>query len=409
MAIQHLAFFEALAELPDESCPDWRTTSAGLLTLRFVDAWAYENESLVKSDSWSMRSLRRTISEMDARDPKRAILLSVVDTMRSVKTPGMAVIAPRLLAYARALQFDAKWSLAADVYSAVLRHVQAFEDPALVIHAYMQIGACKRVLAKWDEALAAYSLAADLARIAKNTEEMLRARVAEANVNADRGNLPKAEQILDEAIKTAGDAGLTEIRAIATQDRGHVAHLRGNYDLAIQLAYEALGSMGAQAARDRVLADLAATFAEVGLRSAARDANLILMATAQEQYTRWVATINLLELAALDRMEPVFEQYRRELASVELPAALAVYYHYYAGQGFRIFGQFTAAKASLQRAIAIASQHNLNEMLMRAEQSLHELDDGSVVRMKQVADPSQVVSEVAEAIREMRALVGVAG
>src|SRR6185437_16926372 len=93
----------------------------------------------------------------------------------------------------------------------------------------------------------------------------------------------------------------------------------------------------AQTAKDRALSDLAATFVDMGMLDAARDAHLMLAATAVEQYTRWVATINLLEIAARDQREPVFEQYRRELADAELPATLAAYFEFYTGQGYRAF------------------------------------------------------------------------
>ena len=69
-------------------------------------------------------------------------------------------------------------------------------------------------------------------------------------------------------------------------------------------------------ARDRVLNDLGASFVQLGVYSAARDAYLVVAATAQEQYMRWTAMINLLDVAADERREPVFEQYRRDLEGV---------------------------------------------------------------------------------------------
>jgi tetratricopeptide (TPR) repeat protein len=410
MAIHHLAFFEALAELPDESCPEWCVTSAGLLTLRFVDAWEYEGEELVRSDSWTMHSLLRTIKQIDARDSKRALLMNIVDTMRSVKRPGMTVIAPRLMAYARALQFDAKWALAADVYSAVLRQVGLFEDPSLTIQAYMQLGACNRVLARWDEARAAYSLAGELAEVVKDTEGMLRARLTEANVLIDRGNLPQAEEILDQTIRDAGRADLHTLRGLALQDRGVVARQRGQFEDAVRFGYEALCNLHEPAARDRAIADLAVAFHEIGLLSAARDANLMLAATACEQYTRWVALINLMELAAIDRREPVFEQYRRELATVELPATLAANYHYYASQGYCAFGRLEEGKAAMAQAIKIAETHRIGEVLIRAEEGLRKIEMGEVgTTVSSPPNLSHDVEKVATAIQEMRATAGVAG
>lgn len=407
--LPHFVFFEALAEVESEDTPEWRTISAGLLTLRFFDAWVLDGPYTVRSDSWGLRLLRKRIEEISAGDPIRALLGSILDAMSTKGQARPAVVAPRLMAYARALQFEARWSLAADVYGSVIRYADRMSDPDLVISAHMQLGACLRVLAKWDEAVLAYAFAGMVADGVGDVMNVLRARIAEANLATDRGNLPLAEEILDDTIDLAREPELIEVRSIALQDRGYVAHRRGDYEMAIKCAYKALGGMPNQTARDRVLADLAATFLEIGLHSAARDANLVLAATAQEQYTRWVAMINLLELAAIDRMEPVFEQYRRELADAPIPASLATYYHLYVGKGYQVFGKHDLAVSSLEQAMDIATRHRLNEMMIRVEQSLQEVRAGTTVAAVEATNPSKAVSEVAEAIRGMRTLAGVGG
>jgi tetratricopeptide (TPR) repeat protein len=313
------------------------------------------------------------------------------------------------MAYARALQFEAKWSLSADVYETVISHADAETDPDLVISAHMQLGACLRVLARWDEAVRAYAVAELVAEGIGDVIGVLRARVAEANLATDRGNLPLAERILDETIERAAEPEFVEVRSIALHDRAAVAYYRGQYDTGIALAYSALDGMTNQVSRDRVLVDLGAMFFEIGLYSAARDANLVLAATAQEQYTRWVATINLLEMAAVDRIEPVFEQYRRELDVADLPATLSAQYHYHLALGYQMFNRPDNARAEFERAIAIASANHFNQMVINAEQGLRSLRDGITPQVKSGIEPSVAVANVANAIHEMRAMVGVGG
>jgi len=225
--------------------------------------------------------------------------------------------------------------------------------------------------------------------------------------------LPAAEKILDAVIESAEDSGLREIRGFALHDRGVVARKRGELDAAIAYTYEALSCYESQTAKDRALADLAATFFDLGLYDASRDANLVLAATAQESYTRWVAMLNLLEGAAVDRKETVFEQYRRELAQETLPTVLMADFEYYLGQGYRLFGHNARAEACLSRAIATASSIQANEVLIRAEQLLSEIKSGCEISepgpAAQATKPSPYVAEVAEAIHEMRTLAGVAG
>lgn len=406
--LPHLAFFEALAEM-DEGSSEWRETTAGLVTLRLVDSWFTDGPSVVIQDGWSLRAVRESIQRVERGSSIRSILSSVVDTMQSLREVRVTTLAPRLMAYARALMFEARWSLAADVQRTILAYAHPVDEADVVIDANMQLGACLRTLAKWQEAEAAYSVAGQIAAMTGDMVNVLRSRVSEANIAIDRGNLPHAEAILEETITRTGTTpSLAETRALALHARAHVAHLRRDYEHAVRLGYEALAGTKTQTARDRVLIDIATSFTELGVRSAARDAYLILAATAQEQYTRWVAQINLMELAALDAQQTVFEEHRRELSTAILPASLSAYYFYYVAQGYRLFDRERAAVAALSRAVEIASANQLNQVLIQAEQALEEIRTSRPpVRPKQAQEPPQSAVPVAAAIREMRELAGV--
>jgi tetratricopeptide (TPR) repeat protein len=406
--LPHYVFFEALAQENSETTPEWRAISGGLLTLRYFDTWSLVDDTRDgHGDSWGVRLVRKRVEEIPAGTPVRALLISILDAMSSKFCTGPAAVAPRLMAYARALQFEAQWSLAADVYETVISHSNAETDPDLVISAHMALGSCLRVLAQWDEAVRVYAVAGLVAESIGDVMGVLKARVAEANLAADRGNLPLAEQILDDTIVRASDSELGEVRSVALQDRAIVAHRRGQHNSAIEFAYAALGGMVNQVSRDRVLADIAAMFSEIGLYSAARDANLVLAATAQEQYTRWVATINLLEIAAIDQMEPAFEQYRRELADAALPAFLRVHYHYYVATGYQMFGRVDDARTEFERARTIAAANKLHQLAMNAETALASLTSGRKQSAGTPWESSQKVYEIADAIAEMRSLAKV--
>ena len=402
----HLPFFESLAGM-SEDAPEWRATTAGLVTLRLFDSWAAEGPRAVAPGAWGARAVRDAIREVDARSAARALLTSVLDAMESSPGVRMSVVAPRLMAYARELQFEGRWTLAADVYRTVIAHAHPVEDADVVVPASMQLGASLRMLAEWNEAAEAYSTAGQIAELTGDLMNVLRSRVSEGNLAIDRGNLPRAEAILDDTIAEASAAQLGEVRALALHARAHVAHMRQEYELAVRLAYEALGGLKSRSARDRVLSDIATSFLELGVRTAARDAYLVLAATAQEQYMRWLATVNLMEIAALDRAEPIFEQYRRELADAPLPVTLAAHYYYYVGQGYRLFGRPAPARAALARAVEMATANQLNQLLFQAEASLEELGRGGELSSTSSAEVPTSTAEVAEAVRDMRRLAGV--
>jgi tetratricopeptide (TPR) repeat protein len=404
--LQHLPFFEALARAKEESA-EWRLTSAGLVTLRLFDAWLIEGPSVVAADAWGLRAVREAIEAIEAGSTSKAILASIVDAMESAGMVRVTLVAPRLLAYGRALQFDGRFAMAADVHATVLAHTHPVEEADLVVAASMQMGGCLRAMADWDEALSAFSRAACVAAMSGDIVTVLRARIAEANVTMERGNLPRAQTLLDETIQEASASDLRDVRSRARHARAVVAMRRHDFEFGIRLAYEALSESSEPSERDRILSDIAVAFFDLGLRAAARDAYLILAATAQEQYFRWIATINLMECAAADGREPIFEQYRRELADVSLPASLACQYYFYVGEGYRLFARIDQAKAALQRSLAIATQHQINEMIIRAEQSLEQITEGGVVIIAQESAPSPGIAEVADAIRGMRELAGV--
>lgn len=407
-SLPHLAFFEALAGMEEDSA-EWRETSAGLVALRLVDAWVAEGRSVVAAEGWSLRAVRDSIQRIDRGRTTRAILSSLVDTMQSLNEVRITTLAPRLMAYARTLMYEAQWALAADVHHTVIAYAHPVEDSDVVIDANMQLGACLRTMAQWQEAALAYSVAGQIASMTGDTVTVLRSRVSEANIAIDRGNLPRAEAILEETIASTGTLpSLVETRALALHARAHVAHLRRDFELAVRLGYEALSGTKTQTARDNVLMDIATSFTELGVRSAARDLYLILAATAQEQYRRWVAQINLMELAALDGQQTVFEEHRRALSGVALPANLAAYYFYYVAQGYRLFDRDRAAEAALCRAVDVAAANQLNQILIQAEQSLKEVRAGSMPKRPPLSlEPSPEAMPVAAAIREMRELAGV--
>jgi hypothetical protein len=105
-------------------------------------------------------------------------------------------------------------------------------------------------------------------------------------------------------------------------------------------------------------------------------------------------------------MQMLFELYRRQLSDVQLPPFLAMAFELNVGLGYRRFGEFEKARAFLERAMALASRHGLNQYLFEAEEALLQLD-APVPPARVSAEPSLDLQEVASAIRDLRESVGV--
>jgi len=402
--MRHLPFFEAVASHA-EGDPQWRAATAGLVVLRLVDAWLEDGPSVTTDDSWGLRGVNSAIDDVEEGTPIRAILGRVVHALKERK-PDIHVVVTPLMAYGQALEFEAKWTLAADVYQSVLAHLHPVEDSDASIAAHLRLGSCYRNLNNIDAAVGAFASASEIANAVGDIVGILRARIGEAKIATVRGNLPEAASILDETISRATTADLRDVRSRALHDRSVIATLSGRYELAIRFAYEALGHAQSSTERDRILGDIAGAFYYLGVFSAARDAYLVLSATAQEQYTRWGATLNLLEIAAETGAEMLFEQHRRQLADEPLPPFLATGFEVNVGKGYQRFENFAKARLHLERAMGLAGEHGLNQFLFEAEEALFQLDVPKPPR-RVTAKPGLDVDEVAGAIRQMRESAGV--
>lgn len=409
-ALRHLAFFETLAKM-DEGDPNWRSIGAGLVVLRLVDAWVVEGPSVVCEDSWSLMGVLDALHEVDPHVPTRRILTGVVDALRATVGVDLHVVTPRLMAYAQTLEYDAQWRLAADVYKTIIEYGHPPVEGDLAVSASIQLGHCLRNLGALSEASEVYAAASDIANKNGDLIGVLRARIGEAKVATSRGNMPEAEAILDETIAQAADHCLDDVHSRALHDRATVAGMRGQHDRLVQFGYQALALSTSQRERDRILIDVATGFFELGLIEIARDAYLVLHATAQDEYVRWSAGINLIEVAGRQCMEPTFDRYRRDFENVELPPYLQASYFLIVGNGLRSFGRVKDAVTYLERAIEVAAEHGLNQVLFEAEEGLAgaKLTTARSSRSGRFVEPSDEVLGIAAAIREMRFASAVPG
>jgi tetratricopeptide (TPR) repeat protein len=401
--MRHRPFFTELASLGDGD-PSWRAVTAGLVVLRLVEAWVEEGAGVVAADSWGVRSVRTAVEDMPVGMPARTLLGGVVDALISARSGDLHAVAPRLMAYARSLDLDAHWALAADVYETILNHVHPVEDADVAVNALLRRGYCLRQTGDLTGASAVYSTAAEVATRCGDIIGALHARIGEAKVLAAKGNLPAADALLEDTVARASEHELTEVRSIATHDRSYIAHMRGQYDAAVRFAYDAMRESTSERERDRILGDLAGSFYMLGLKSAARDAFSIIAATAQEQYQRWVATINLMELAAEEGVSLQFERFRQQLAAAKLPPLLRTQFELHVGRGYQTFGEYSAAQTWLERAARSASAHSLNQFLFEAESALANNEPKDTPRPTATTfEIPADVSEIAEDLKEMRA------
>jgi hypothetical protein len=395
--LRHSAFLQVLAN-GDGVSGDWLAARAGLLVLRYVDAWATGDWLPVQLMA-ERSAVADAICEVPATSEFRgllAVLLERTATEWAISgggdpyplPPSVARIAAPLLAYAHALQFSSQWAPAADVYSMVwescgphsIHAARGMSDPESAATAALRLASCRRTLGEADRSAAAYAAAIAIASERGDTRTVLQARLGEARLIKERGNLPLADQRIAAVIRDATTAQLQDIRALAFHDRSAVAYHREWYREAVEWGFEAWAIERSARQRERVLCDLASALFGAGYRELARAAHQLLATTAGEPLIRWAATVNLIEIATLDRDEREFDRCRKSLNGVALPPELAAGFHYYTGLGEIAFGRILRACTELERAISVAEEHGLGEIVIKAEAAMVGVREGQVAR-----------------------------
>jgi tetratricopeptide (TPR) repeat protein len=366
--IRHQVYFDTLGSMKEDS-DSWRSVFAGLSVLRLVDAYG-DAGAPTNVPGWAqLHAVKAAIEAVAEGDTLRSVLTTVFDevTKRGVIDD---TVCTSLLVYGRALDYEASWGLATDVFATVAKLARPEKNARLAVEAHVAIGGAARRNGDWDTSARAYSQAAYIADTLGDKPGVLTVQVGIANTYLAKGNLPQAETILDDVIVQARDQNLPEIQGKALHSRAAVAQRRGEFAEGLKLAHEALHLTTRPADRDVVLEDIAVLFSELGLRDAARDTHMILTATGQTRLLRWTATLNLMELASLDGIEEAFDGYAKELSDAPMGCWVRSHYLLFLGEGMARFGRMDAAEDTLREAISFAETNQVHNVVFQAERAL---------------------------------------
>lgn len=411
--LPHRAYIEALADAPEGSAT-WHAIVAGYAALQLFESWMDGGLGATAPNMLDVRHVRRYVDAVPELHPGRRCLTQLVDGIeaatayRDVESPAAqrTDVGRVLASYAKLLQYEAHWGLAADVHGTLVEFAQRTNDLPRMLEAMLMRGYGLRMQGRFDEATDAYASLRAAATAANDVRYRLESHLSDAKVAMDRGNFPAARDLLDRTIAEARHAECGAVVSKGLAERARVAVAQRDHELALGCLYEALELTSDTAARERILSNIALTFAQIGLRQAARDAALLVAATAQDRSTRLTALVNLMELAHRDGRELVFEQYRRDLAREELAPYLLVTYLETCVAGLRTFGRRVEAGHAAERMLAVAELHGLNEFVLKAEALLR--DDATSAREPRTDDrpPTPQTNTIARAIADMRVAAG---
>lgn len=395
--IRHQPYFDTLGSMREDSA-SWRSVFAGLSVLRLVDSYAGPGSPASPAGWAQLHSVRAAIEEMSEGDVIRGVLTTVLEELTKCNAVDETVCVS-LLAYGRALDFEASWGLATDVFSTVAKIAIPEKNPRFAVEANVLVGGAARRNGEWEVSARAYSQAAYIADTLGDRPGVLTVQVGIANTYLAKGNFPQAQTILDDVIVQARDQGLRDVQAIALHSRAAISGRRGEHAEGLKLAHEALGLTSAPTEKDLILGDIAAMFTQLGMYDPARDAHLILATTAQTKFARWSATLNLMELASLDGMEEAFDTYARELARAPLGAWVRSHYLLFLGEGYHRFGREEAAIEALEEAISFAGLNQIHQISFKAQLAIGEVRSKSRTKPTFAPSPTWVPDDVDAVVR----------
>ena len=395
--IRHQVYFDTLGSMQEDSA-SWRSVFAGLSILRLVDAYALPGPTNGPANWAQLHAVRTAIEQMGEGDAVRGVLTCVLEEI-STRNKVDDTVCAALMGYGRALDYEANWGLATEVFSTVAALARPDRSPHLAVEAYVAVGGTARRNGDWETSARAYSQAAYIADTLGDRQGVLTVQIGIANTYLAKGNFPQAQTILDDVIVQSRDQDLPEIQGHALHSRAALASRSGEDAEALKLAHEALNLTAKPADRDVVLEDIAAMFTQLGMHDAARDALLVLTATAQTKFVRWSATLNLMELASLDEIEDAFDGYARELARTPLGPWLRSHYLLFLGEGLDRFGRQEPAIQALEEAVSFAESNQIHQVAFKAQDALSAVRSTRRTAPSFTSPPAWVPDDIATVVR----------
>ena len=281
------------------------------------------------------------------------------------------------------------------------------------------LGRVSRKLARWDDAVHWYGVARRVAEEVGSRRKLALVLDGMGNAYRDRGNLPRAREVLGEVLVLGREEGDRHALAIAHHDLMTVEKLAGELDTAIHHGWEAAKFYEAREGTLKAFFDLAGVLKERGELSAAWDAYSVVAAQVGSYDYRILSMDGMAHIAALRGDEERYEGLRAQVDGLDWGEASPVVQAQillYRGLSLQALGHLEEAESWLARALASAEKHGLSQLIFEAEKAQGQERPPSghtrPVGLKRLPDldPSPEILEVRRGLQEMRAeVVGAVG
>jgi len=385
------------------------------ITSRFLVARAVkgviEDELVVDLGSLSYQTdgIRRELGPADEADLERELWERVLASLETVQFERLLAA---LLEWGKAVEGLGHLNGALEIQGLAFDLAVAIGAQEAAVDAARFQGKALRMLAEWDRAVSWYGVARRVAEEAGDSRKLAAVIDGMANTFRDRGNLPRARELLQEVMALGNEEDDRYALAIAHHDLMTVERLAGNMVQAIRHGWTAVQRYDSTDGSLKALFDLAGVLRETGELLAARDAYAVVANQLQGFEYRVMALDALAFIAALlgDRVQ--YDALRaqmdadgwEELAPVSRGQVL-----FYRGLSSRALGLEKEGEARLREALEYAERHSLNWLIFDIEDALAGVPEEADITSPTPAIPSvspgpfgQEIVDVRQGLRELR-------
>jgi hypothetical protein len=317
-------------------------------------------------------SVRGELGAREDWDEEREVWGRVLEALAALDRENLTA---SVLEWGRVVEGQGHLHGAQEILSLAFELAKSTGSPGQAADAARFLGKVLRTKAEWDQALAWYGVAEGIAQEAGIPGKMAAVLDGMANTYRDRGNLPRAREVLHQVLGIGRERGDRYATAIGNHDLMTVEKLSGDLVSAIHHGWLAVQSYDSREGSLRALFDLSGVLRESGELSAAKDGYSVVAHQVRGFEYRLLSLDALAFIAALQGDASTYRLIRERMESEGWRDLSPVYRGqvlFYRGLSSRALGWHEDGRKWLEEALSYAERHTLNKLIFDAEEALSE-------------------------------------
>lgn len=369
-----------------------------------------EDEFVVDPDSlgYQVNGVRRELESHREEEPERGIWDRVLAAIELLDHDELLAA---VLEWGGIVEGMGHFSGALELHALAYDLAVAAGSVEAAVDAARFRGRVFRKMAKWDKAIHWYGVAEKVARETQSSRKLAAVLDGLASAHRDRGNLPKARELLGQLLTLGVKEESRYAQALAHHSLMTVEKEANNLKAAIHHGWKAFHSHDSREGRLYALFDLAGVLREENELAAAWDAYSIVAAQVGTFEYVLLSLDAMALIAALRGQEARYDTLRAQVDGMgwdEQGASAVVQGQVllYRGISCRALGRTREGDKWITRALAFAEEHQLNKLIFDAEAALQPREPADVPGSWADQDSGQAtgadVQEIRQSLQEMR-------